>query len=139
MGVKVTMANERTPLITTVAVGSPRRRYPHQTLRRFCSIALGSSLVVLLLTFLITVVYVPSNSHSHPRPGHGREHLPFEKLQDLLLDTPSAQKASEWSKYYTSGAHLAGQNLSQVGPIPPVHEPTRAMGTGENGESKETN
>ncbi|KAI1152628.1 hypothetical protein F4825DRAFT_418205 [Nemania diffusa] len=114
MGVKVTMANERTPLITTVAVGSPRRRYPHQTLRRFCSIALGSSLVVLLLTFLITVVYVPSNSHSHPRPGHGREHLPFEKLQDLLLDTPSAQKASEWSKYYTSGAHLAGQNLSQA-------------------------
>ncbi|KAI0876939.1 hypothetical protein GGS24DRAFT_498377 [Hypoxylon argillaceum] len=108
------MANERTPLITTVAVGSPRRRYPHQTLRRFCSIALGSSLVVLLLTFLITVVYVPSNSHSRPRPGHGREHLPFEKLQDILLDTPSAQKASEWSKYYTSGAHLAGQNLSQA-------------------------
>ncbi|KAJ8127687.1 hypothetical protein O1611_g5948 [Lasiodiplodia mahajangana] len=114
MGVKIAMADERTPLITTVAVATPRRRYPHQTLRRFCSIALGSSLVVLLITFLVTVVYAPPYSHSQPWPGHGREHLTFEKLQAILLDTPSADKASEWSKYYTSGAHLAGQNLSQA-------------------------
>ncbi|KAJ8120139.1 hypothetical protein ONZ43_g3079 [Nemania bipapillata] len=112
--VKVTMADERTPLITTVAVGPLRRRYPHQTLRRFCTIALGSSLVVLLTTFLVTVVYAPPYSHSSPWPGHGRGHLTFEELQAILLDTPSAEKASEWSKYYTSGAHLAGQNLSQA-------------------------
>ncbi|KAI0550511.1 hypothetical protein F4679DRAFT_542663 [Xylaria curta] len=114
MGHQKTMASERTPLITTVAVGTPRRRYPHQTLRRFCSIALGSSLVVLLVTFLVTAVYAPPYSHSQPWPGHGGKHLPYEKLQALLLDTPSAEKASEWSKYYTSGAHLAGQNLSQA-------------------------
>ncbi|RYC56991.1 hypothetical protein CHU98_g9219 [Xylaria longipes] len=108
------MASERTPLITTVAVGTPRRRYPHQTLRRFCSIALGSSLVVLLITFLVTAISVPPYSHSRPWPGHGSKHLPYEKLQALLLDTPSAEKASEWSKYYTSGPHLAGQNLSQA-------------------------
>ncbi|KAI1748357.1 hypothetical protein F4782DRAFT_542883 [Xylaria castorea] len=108
------MASERTPLITTVAVGTPRRRYPHQTLRRFCSIALGSSLVVLLITFLVTAVYAPPYGHSHPWPGHGSKHLSYEKLQALLLDTPSAEKASEWSKYYTSGPHLAGQNLSQA-------------------------
>ncbi|KAI0108892.1 hypothetical protein GGR51DRAFT_548025 [Nemania sp. FL0031] len=114
MGVKITMADERTPLITTVAVATPRRRYPHQTVRRFCSIALGSSLVVLLITFLVTVVYAPPYSHSQPWPGHGREHFPFEELQTILLETPSAEKASEWSKYYTSGAHLAGQNLSQA-------------------------
>ncbi|KAI1131846.1 hypothetical protein F5Y10DRAFT_36132 [Nemania abortiva] len=114
MGVKLTMADERTPLITTVAVAAPRRRYPHQTVRRFCSIALGSSLVALLVVFLVTVVYAPPYSHSRPWPGHGGEHLTFEKLQAILLDTPSAEKASEWSKYYTSGAHLAGQNLSQA-------------------------
>ncbi|GAW21219.1 hypothetical protein ANO14919_107370 [Xylariales sp. No.14919] len=108
------MANERTPLFTTVAVGTPRPRYPHHTLRRFCTVALGSSLVALLITFLVSVVYTPPDSHSHPWPGHGERHLPFEELQAILLDTPSAEKASEWSKYYTSGAHLAGQNLSQA-------------------------
>ncbi|GAP85461.2 putative glutamate carboxypeptidase II [Rosellinia necatrix] len=108
------MASERTPLITTVAVGTPRRRYPHQTVRRFCSIALGSSLVVLLLTFLVTVVFAPHHHRSHPWPGHGRNRLTYKELQSILLDTPSAEKASEWSRYYTSGAHLAGQNLSQA-------------------------
>ncbi|KAI0466165.1 hypothetical protein F4859DRAFT_333972 [Xylaria cf. heliscus] len=107
MGYDRTMASERTPLIATVAVGTPRPRYPHQTLRRFCSIALGSSLVALLITFLITTVYAPPYSHR-------RDQLSYEELQALLLDTPSAEKASEWSKYYTSGAHLAGQNLSQA-------------------------
>ncbi|KAI1173569.1 hypothetical protein F4777DRAFT_557296 [Nemania sp. FL0916] len=108
------MANEHTPLITTVAVGSIRRRYPHQTLRRFCTIALGSSLVVLFVTALITLFYTPPEGRSHPWPGHRRKHLTYEKLQAILLDTPSAEKASEWSKYYTAGAHLAGQNLSQA-------------------------
>ncbi|TGJ75551.1 hypothetical protein E0Z10_g10982 [Xylaria hypoxylon] len=108
--------NERTPLFTTVAVGTPRPRYPHHTLRRFCTIALGSSLVVLLITFLVSAVSAPPYNHSHPHPwpGHGKKHISFEKLQAILLDTPSAEKASEWSKYYTSGPHLAGQNLSQA-------------------------
>ena len=111
---KVTMASERTPLITTVAVAAPRQRYPHQTLRRFCTIALGSSLITLLITFLITTASVPSSGHSKPWPGHGRKHLTLEELQAILLETPNADRASEWSKYYTSGPHLAGQNLSQV-------------------------
>ncbi|KAI0203508.1 hypothetical protein F4808DRAFT_22062 [Astrocystis sublimbata] len=112
MGNKDTMASEHTPLITTVAVGAPRPRYPHSTLRRFCSIALGSSLVVLLFTFLLTDFSTPP--HGHPHPGPGGKHVSYEKLQALLLDTPSAEKASEWSNYYTSGPHLAGQNLSQA-------------------------
>ncbi|KAI1368259.1 hypothetical protein F5Y08DRAFT_296108 [Xylaria arbuscula] len=115
MGEKVTMASERTPLITTVPVATPRRRYPHQTLRRFCTIALGSSLLALLITFLITTASAPSSDHSKPWPGHGgRNHLPYEELQTILLETPNADRASEWSKYYTSGPHLAGQNLSQA-------------------------
>ncbi|KAI3340594.1 hypothetical protein F4824DRAFT_451415 [Ustulina deusta] len=114
MGYKIVMANERTPLFTTVAVGTPRQRYPHQTLRRFCTIALGSSLVALLITFLVTAVDESPDNRSHPWPGHGKKHLAYEQLQAILLETPSAEKASEWSKYYTSGPHLAGQNLSQA-------------------------
>ncbi|KAI1186982.1 hypothetical protein F5B17DRAFT_401513 [Nemania serpens] len=118
-GFTVIMANERTPLITTVVVGTPRQRYPHHNLRRLCTIALSSSLVALMITFLVVVVYAPPYSHTrpwpqHPWPHHGRNNLTYEKLQALLLETPSAEKASEWSKYYTSGAHLAGQNLSQA-------------------------
>ncbi|KAI1433495.1 Zn-dependent exopeptidase [Xylaria sp. CBS 124048] len=110
------MANERTPLITTVLVGPPCRRYHNQTLRRFCTIALSSSLVALLITFLVTTVYAPDYSRSHRWPHHTakRNALTFEQLQAILLETPSAEKASQWSHYYTSGAHLAGQNLSQA-------------------------
>lgn len=31
-----------------------------------------------------------------------------------MIDTPREEKAQEWSKYYTAGPHLAGQNYSQV-------------------------
>jgi N-acetylated-alpha-linked acidic dipeptidase len=40
--------------------------------------------------------------------------LDFEDLQVTLLETPNAKKAEEWSRYYTSGPHLAGKNLSQA-------------------------
>ncbi|KAI1638741.1 hypothetical protein F4809DRAFT_598799 [Biscogniauxia mediterranea] len=114
MGHEPKMTDERTPLITTVVVGPPRQRYPHQTLRRFCTVALGSSLIALLITFLVTVVFAPPNNPSRQWPGHHHRHLPFAELQRILLDTPSASKASEWSKYYTAGPHLAGKNLSQA-------------------------
>ncbi|KAI0839059.1 Zn-dependent exopeptidase [Hypoxylon sp. FL0890] len=107
------MANERTPLITTVTVGAVRRRYPHQTVRRFCTIALGSSLIALFITFLVSVVFAPSHSTHRGWPGHGK-HISFDELKDILLETPNADKAAEWSKYYTSGPHLAGKNLSQA-------------------------
>jgi N-acetylated-alpha-linked acidic dipeptidase len=105
------MSNERTPLLTTVTVGSVPRRYPHQTLRRFCTIALGSTLVALFITFLCTSI---SSPHVGQWPGHHRSHVTPEELQTILLETPSGEKAGEWSKYYTSGPHLAGKNLSQV-------------------------
>ncbi|KAI0890933.1 Zn-dependent exopeptidase [Annulohypoxylon nitens] len=108
------MPNEHTPLITTVTVGEVRRRYPHQTLRRFCTLALSSSLIALFITFLITVVFAPPHTGHRGWPGHDHKHVSFEELQKILLDTPSSDKASEWSKYYTAGAHLAGKNLSQA-------------------------
>ncbi|KAI1854434.1 hypothetical protein JX265_012468 [Neoarthrinium moseri] len=102
------MPTETTPLITTVQVGVVPRRYPHQTVRRFCSIALSCSLLAVIATFLWTVAF---NPHSHP---HHQSHLTFEELQAILLETPSGEKAGEWSQYYTSGPHLAGKNLSQA-------------------------
>lgn len=115
---------ETTPLLTTVKVGTVPRRYPHQTFRRFCSIALGSSLVALLVTFFWTVAFTePGNHHHHHHHDHDRHDSPlrhnggkvtFEELKAILLGTPSGEKAAEWSKYYSSGPHLAGKNLSQV-------------------------
>ena len=35
-------------------------------------------------------------------------------LTDIVLNTPDATTAREWSKYYTAGPHLAGTNLSQA-------------------------
>lgn len=111
------MAGETTPLLTTVRVGSVPQRYPHSTLRRFCTIVLTSSLIVVFGTFLFTVVFGSHDPPHHgywPWPSHGRKGFTFDKLKDILLDTPSGEKASQWSQYYTSGPHLAGQNLSQV-------------------------
>ena len=35
-------------------------------------------------------------------------------MKDILSTTPNGDKAKEWSRYYTSGPHLAGKNLSQA-------------------------
>ncbi|KAI0473597.1 hypothetical protein GGR56DRAFT_648180 [Xylariaceae sp. FL0804] len=111
----VKMADERTPLITTVIVAPPRQRYPHQTLRRCCTIALGSCLIALLVTFLVLVVFGPPLPDDLPGlSGPAEKRLTYRELQRILLDTPSSDKASEWSRYYTSGPHLAGKNLSQA-------------------------
>jgi N-acetylated-alpha-linked acidic dipeptidase len=42
------------------------------------------------------------------------EGVAYDELKELLLDTPDAAKAREWSLYYTAGPHLAGKNLSQA-------------------------
>ena len=123
-------SNERTPLVTTVVVGTQRQRYTHSTLRRFCTIALTSSLVIVLLLFLLPIdLLLPSpqpkdiNSldkylpWSSPYPHESWPHsqgLSYEKLQHVLLQTPIEGKAREWSQYYAAGPHLAGKNLSQA-------------------------
>ena len=53
------MADEHTPLVSTVQVGSVPRRYPHQTVRRFCTVALTLSLIALLVVFLVLLVFGP--------------------------------------------------------------------------------
>lgn len=122
--------NERTPLITTVVVGTQRERYAHSTLRRFCTIALTASFIVVLLLFLLPVGLLPSQ-RQHKDSNGVQSHLPwsspyphktwpqsqgltYEDLQQLLLETPKEEKAREWSQYYTAGPHLAGKNLTQA-------------------------
>ncbi|TVY81642.1 putative glutamate carboxypeptidase [Lachnellula suecica] len=109
--------DERTPLIATVHVAPPRRRYQHNILRRFCTIALGSSLIALVVLFLLPVALLPGHRHHTPHPvgpPHHQNALTFNELQTILLETPKEEKAQEWSKYYTAGPHLAGKNYSQV-------------------------
>lgn len=123
------MLSEHTPLLTTVRVGPPRRRYPHNILRRFCTIALSSTLIWFLLAIFVTLLVDPAGQNHRPHrrhqhhdkhdsegwswPHHGKK-VTNEQLEKILLETPDSKKAEEWSKYYTAGAHMAGQNYSQV-------------------------
>ena len=107
-------SNEQTPLITTVYIRPARQRYPHNILRRFCTICIGSSLLFFFIVFLIPVAFLPHPRHHHHKPNHGVSGVTFKELQEILLETPESSKAAEWSKYYTAGPHLAGKNLSQA-------------------------
>lgn len=118
---KAAMAsNEQTPLLTIVRVAPPKQRYRHSTLRRFCTIALGTALVIIVVLFLLPLQWLPRDG-SKPLPsGHPHKSRPdsngitYKELQHVLLHTPKAEKAREWSNYYTAGPHLAGKNLSQA-------------------------
>ena len=114
--------NEQTPLIQTVLITPPRPRYTHSTIRRFCTIALGTTLVVIVILFLIPGRWLPGNRSEsewaplhHPwSPWPERAQFSYDDLRKVLLDTPNEEKARQWSQYYTAGPHLAGKNLSQA-------------------------
>jgi N-acetylated-alpha-linked acidic dipeptidase len=115
--------DERTPLVQTVAVTRRQRRFPHSTLRRFCTFVLSASLLVVIVTLLLP--YSLFSDHEEvlrylpwltPYPSswphtHG---LNFSDLEAIVRNTPSPESARDWSKYYTSGPHLAGKNLTQA-------------------------
>jgi N-acetylated-alpha-linked acidic dipeptidase len=113
------MASERTPLIQTAPVAPPYKRYRHNVTRRFCTIACGSSLIAILLLVVLPVALLPHAHRHHPHPT-GVPSRPkanavsYKELQDILLTTPTGEKADEWSRYYTGGPHLAGKNYSQA-------------------------
>ena len=119
-------ATEQTPLITTVIIAPRRERYSNNFLRRFCTGLLIIVLVIVILLFLVPGRWLPGN-HSEqewiPLPWSSSslqgslfqdQAIAYEDLQKLILETPSEEKAREWSEYYTSGPHLAGKNLSQA-------------------------
>lgn len=106
--------SEHTPLIATVEVGAaPRRRYSHHVARRFFTLVFSSILFWFFLFFIASFTFLPRPS-SWPGCGHGRSKVDYKQLRQLLLDTPSSNKAEEWQRYYTAGPHLAGKNYSQV-------------------------
>lgn len=118
---KAAMAsNEQTPLLTIVRIAPPRQRYRHSTLRRFCTIALGTTLIVIVVLFLLPVQWLPRDASKPPPSGRPHKSWPdsngitYKELQHVLLHTPEEEKAREWSNYYTAGPHLAGKNLSQA-------------------------
>lgn len=123
--------NEQTPLIHTVIIAPARPRYTHSYIHRFCTIALATILVVVVILFLVPARWLPGDnsesewglSHSgylpwsthYPSGGWpNSKGLSYEALKKVLLETPQEGKVREWSEYYTAGSHLAGKNLSQA-------------------------
>lgn len=121
-------SHERTPLLQVVQLAPPRQRYSHSTVRRFCTIALFSTFITLVVLFLLPSVLLRGFHEYHGRPSTyspwsspyphkawpRSEGLSYKDLQEVLLTTPKEEKAREWSHYYTAGPHLAGKNLSQA-------------------------
>ncbi|WPH00876.1 Hypothetical protein R9X50_00370700 [Acrodontium crateriforme] len=116
-------SSEQTPLIQRVPVNEIRQRYSHSTIRRFCTVALSSTLIVCIITAL--ALYAVGSSLVIGDDPPKKEYIPhkswpesegisYNKLKNILLDTPDAKQVREWSKYYTAGPHLAGKNLSQA-------------------------
>lgn len=115
------MASESTPLIQTVRVGPPQRRYPHNTCRRFCTIACCAVLITGFVTFAIHAFILWPHHHHNGLHSHfsgsfksGRKGLSHDEVESIFLETPSPENAEKWLRYYTAGPHLAGKNLSQV-------------------------
>ncbi|KAF2029537.1 Zn-dependent exopeptidase [Setomelanomma holmii] len=123
------MADERTPLIQRVDIRPHRDRYPHHRLRFVCTTILSSIVLIGGLAAIVLFSLGPfdDDRETAPKSKHsllstaqipsgwlGKTALEYEELQSILLNTPDAEQAREWSRYYTSGPHLAGKNLSQA-------------------------
>lgn len=102
------MPTERTPLIQVVQVVQRPPRYPHSTLRRFCTLAFSCILIIAVIC-LVGSAFLPKLSPSWLESG-----ISFDDLTNILLSTPDEEHTRKWSQYYTSGPHLAGKNLSQA-------------------------
>lgn len=106
--------NEQTPLLTTVHVVPRPPRYRHSTLRRFCTIALSTTLILVVAAFLIPINWLPHHHWNSDEARPASQGIAYRELQEILLKTPDAAKARQWSQYYTAGPHLAGKNLTQA-------------------------
>ena len=115
------MPDEHTPLIQVVSIAPQRHRYSHGTVRRFCTIALGTTLIVVVVLFCLPLRWLPRPHHHDwphhpptPRPKPPQDKLGYDDLVTLLLEIPKVEKLREWSWYYSSGPSLTGKNESQA-------------------------
>jgi N-acetylated-alpha-linked acidic dipeptidase len=128
----VIMADESTPLIQRVDIRPHRDRYPHHRLRFICTTLLSATIIAGGLAAVFIFSFAPAGRDEEVAPASRfsilssltSSRIPggwsqktssaFEDLETTLLETPNAEKAKEWSQYYTGGPHLAGKNLSQA-------------------------
>ena len=118
-----TIASEHTPLLTRVHIAPYHRTHHSTTCTRFLFLVFRVILSFSLLFLLVLVpfnlfpkVHLPFTRGILPYPTFPASHssLKLEKLLRILQETPQPEKAREWSKFYASGPHLAGKNLSQA-------------------------
>ena len=104
------MATEHTPLIQTVEVRPyVRDRYPHHRLRFWCTsvlttlVLVGGLVAVFLFSFdwrsdsELPVVLDGEHAQAIAEAWSRRTSLEFDDLQAILLETPDADKAHDWS------------------------------------------
>ncbi|OBT39484.1 hypothetical protein VE00_10127 [Pseudogymnoascus sp. WSF 3629] len=108
--------DDRTPLLGASSTAQPARlpqqqSSPAAVRRRFAYIAAGSLAIAFVVLVLIPAAFIP-HIIDDLVPSRGK--FQSADLENLLLNSPSTEKLAEWSKYYTSGPHLAGTNLSQA-------------------------
>lgn len=122
------MSDERSPLIAVVQTRPHRDRYPHHRLRYVCTLFLSVSLFTGLIAAVLILTFFPLAADdsgtaaglSRVLPGKLPAGWPYSRgldyaaLVDILTETPDSEQAREYSRYYTSGPHLAGKNLSQA-------------------------
>lgn len=96
-------------------------------IRKFCTIVLiaipALTLAIIFLCLALTnqgEVYDDRdtfNKHKLTPPHRSwpqSDGLSYEKLKQILLETPDPKSVEASSGYYTAGAHLAGKNVSQA-------------------------
>ncbi|KAF2404310.1 glutamate carboxypeptidase [Trichodelitschia bisporula] len=136
--------SERTPLIKVVHTYPPyEHQRKRRSCVRYCFSCVLSILLLATVAVSILLVFVIPECRSHkssfkkpctPKRPFGStsfgtfglalypflgfaettSDVTYDDLIAILSSTPDEEKAMEWSKYYTSGPHLAGKNLSQA-------------------------
>ncbi|KAI5282460.1 hypothetical protein KEM54_002750, partial [Ascosphaera aggregata] len=93
------------------------------TWRYFGKVVLTSALVISTISYFSPcpaarsfswVSYLPWSTPVSSSTWPASHGLDFNNLKNVLLETPDNQKVRKWSRYYASGPHLTGRNISQA-------------------------
>ena len=82
---------------------------------RFISLAALTAVIYITYPVFISFdVIGGTRSLCLPHPGWPHNEHPIEFWENIAISYPKAERAKEWSRYYTSGPHLGGKNYSQA-------------------------